>query len=251
MATVGDILAILNGMAPPELAEEWDNPGLLVGRADQQIEAALLCVDATEAVVREARQRGAGLIVAHHPLMFRAIKRVRDDEPEGHVICELIRAGVSMIAAHTNLDMASGGVNDALAAALGLEDAVSPEPLLRAGRMEGTLREVRERVERALDTRALSYGPEDMRVTRVALCSGAGGSELAAAARCGAQAFITGELKHSDLILARQLGLGAICAGHFETERVVLSPLANGLQSRLDALQYNVKVYVSGTNPLA
>ena len=87
MATVGDILAILNGMAPPELAEEWDNPGLRVGRADQQIEAALLCVDATEAVVREARQRGAGLIVAHHPLMFRAIKRVRDDEPEGHVIC--------------------------------------------------------------------------------------------------------------------------------------------------------------------
>lgn len=251
MATVSDVLSVLNGMAPPELAEEWDNPGLLVGRADARVEAALLCVDATEAVVREARALGAGLVIAHHPLMFRAIKRVRDDEPEGHVICELIRAGVSMIAAHTNLDMAAGGVNDALAAALGLSEVEAPEPLLRVGRLEGTLGEVCLRAERALGTRALSYGPGDMPAQRVALCSGAGGSEIAAAARSGARVFLTGELKHSELILARQLGLGVICAGHFETERVVLSPLANGLQSRLDALQYKVKVYVSGTHPLA
>ncbi len=250
MATVGDLMNIMNELAPPELAEDWDNPGLLVGRADAAVERMLLCVDATEGVVAEARKLGAQLIIAHHPLMFRAIKHVRDDEPEGHVICELIRAGASLIAAHTNLDMARGGVNDALAEAVGLVDAEAPAPLLRAGGLSGTLEDIARRIERALDARALYYGPAEARIERAALCSGAGGSELIDAARCGAQLFITGELKHSEIILARQLGLCAICAGHFETERVVLSHLARGLQTRLDALQYKAKVYVSRVHPL-
>ncbi|HIU46388.1 MAG TPA: Nif3-like dinuclear metal center hexameric protein [Candidatus Fimadaptatus faecigallinarum] len=250
MAKVGDMLNIMNEIAPPELAEDWDNPGLLVGRADADVECMLLCVDATGAVVAEARELGAQLIISHHPLMFRATKHVRDDEPEGHVICELIRADMSLIAAHTNLDMAPGGVNDALAEAVGLTDAYAPAPLIRAGGLTGTLEDIARRVERALDTRALYYGPADAWIERAALCSGAGGSELMDAARCGAQLFITGELKHSEIILARQLGLCAICAGHFETERVVLSHLARGLQTRLDALQYKAKVFVSRAHPL-
>lgn len=250
MATVGDLLNIMNEMAPPELAESWDNPGLLVGRADVQVERALLCVDATADVVAEARELGAQLVISHHPLMFHAIKRVRDDEPEGHVICEMIRSGISLIAAHTNLDMAPGGVNDALAEAVGLSGVEAPAPLLRVGALNGTLEEITRRIERALDARALYYGPADARIARAAVCSGAGGGEIEAAARAGAQLYITGELKHSDIILARQLGLCAVCAGHFETERVVLSHLAGGLQTRLDALQYKVKMFVSRTHPL-
>lgn len=250
MATVGELLDMMNGIAPPELAEDWDNPGLLVGRADADVARILLCVDATEGVVDEARELGAQLVISHHPLMFRAIKHVRDDEPEGHVICELIRADLSLIAAHTNLDMAQGGVNDALAEAVGLTDVEAPAALLRAGGLSGTLEDIARRIERALDTRALYYGPADAPIERAALCSGAGGSELVDAARSGAQLFITGELKHSEIILARQLGLCAICAGHFETERVVLSHLARGLQTRLDALQYKVKVCVSRVHPL-
>ena len=183
--------------------------------------------------------------------MFHAIKRVRDDEPEGHVICELVRAGISLIAAHTNLDAAAGGVNDALAHALGLKNVEAPEPFLRAGDICGTLLEISHMVRARLDTRALTYGPDDMLIDRAALCSGAGGSEVMAAYQSGAQLFITGEMKHNELILARQLGLGVICAGHFETERVVLSPLAEGLQTRFSALQYKSNVFISRTNPLA
>ncbi len=72
MAKVGDMLNIMNEIAPPELAEDWDNPGLLVGRADADVKCMLLCVDATGAVVAEARELGAQLIISHHPLMFRA-----------------------------------------------------------------------------------------------------------------------------------------------------------------------------------
>lgn len=252
MAKVADILGIMDGIAPRELAEGWDNPGLLIGRADAEVNAALLCVDATEQVISEARELGAELIIAHHPLMFRAIKQVRDDDPEGHVICEMIRGGLNMIAAHTNLDMAQGGVNDALAAALGLKDVSAPEPLIRLGCVrEAEFGELAECFADALGARVLTYGGVKTRVSRVALCSGAGGSEIDAAARCGAQVFLTGEMKHSDIIRARQLGLCVICVGHFETERVVLSPLANGLQTRLNELQYKVKVYVSEADPFA
>lgn len=249
-AKVNDLLAMMNEIAPPELAEDWDNSGLLVGRADAAIKNVLLCVDVTADVIAEARRLDVGLIIAHHPLMFHAIKQVRDDEPEGHVISELIRSNMGMIAAHTNLDMAEGGVNDALALAVGLEDAQAPEPLIRAGGLKGRLCDIASAIERRLDTHALYYGPADAMIARAALCSGAGGSELAAACACGAQLFITGEMKHNELIRARQLGMCVICAGHFETERVVLSHLAKGLQMRLDALQYEAKVFVSWTHPL-
>ena len=251
MATVSDVLDIMNEIAPPELAADWDNPGLLVGRADSEVVSMLLCVDATAEVVSEARQLGAQLIISHHPLMFHAIKHVRDDEPEGHVICELIRSGLSLIAAHTNLDAAQGGVNDALAHALGLKDVEAPEPFLRVGALEGSLFNIARMVRHKLDTHALLYGPDDAQVHRAALCSGAGGSEIMAAYKSGAQLFITGEMKHNELILARQLGLCVICAGHFETERVVLSHLTEGLQTRFSALQYKSNVFISRTNPLA
>ena len=142
-------------------------------------------------------------------------------------------------------------MNDALAHALGLKNVEAPEPFLRAGDICGTLLEISHMVRARLDTRVLTYGPDDMLIDRAALCSGAGGSEVMAAYQSGAQLFITGEMKHNELILARQLGLGVICAGHFEPERVVLSPLAEGLQTRFSALQYKSNVFISRTNPLA
>ena len=250
-ATVKQMLNVMNEIAPPELCEEWDNPGLLIGRADAYVTAIMLCVDATESVIREARECGAQLIISHHPLMFHAIKHVRDDEPEGHVICELIRNNMNLIAAHTNLDAAHGGVNDALCETLGLTCVSAPEPFLRVGSMNGTLDGIAQFVRDKLDTRVMTYGPGDAHIERVALCSGAGGSEIRAAKEYGAQLFITGEMKHNELIEARQMGLSVICAGHFETERVVLSHLAGGLQTRFSALQYKANIFISKSHPLA
>ncbi|SHJ79615.1 Nif3-like dinuclear metal center hexameric protein [Desulfofundulus thermosubterraneus] len=123
MAVTGaDIAAIIEEMAPLELAEPWDNPGWQLGDPGAPVRRILLCLDVNEAVCREALERDVQLIVTHHPLFFKEFKQIRMDRPGGVLVTGLIRAGVSVYAAHTNLDRCRGGVNDFLARRLGLQD---------------------------------------------------------------------------------------------------------------------------------
>ena len=133
MPTAGEIEAALYELAPRALAAEWDNVGLLAGRADREVRKILVSLDITEAVAEEAERMGADLIVSHHPLIFHPAKSVTDRDPAGRLLLRLIGAGLSAVCMHTNLDAAFGGVNDALAAALGLEEAA---PVSVAGRYE-------------------------------------------------------------------------------------------------------------------
>jgi len=121
-ATCGMIAEVIEKLAPREWAEPWDNVGLLVGRSDQSVENVLLALDVTPAVIDEAIERNAGLIISHHPFPFQAVKRFRTDSPDGSMLAKLLQGNVSLYAAHTNLDIALGGVNDALAARLSLRD---------------------------------------------------------------------------------------------------------------------------------
>ncbi len=118
MITVGDIYAKLNQFAPFGLAMEWDNSGLLIGSADLPADGVTLALDATPAVIKEAEKRGDKLIITHHPIIFEPLKAVQADS----VVYRCIQNGISVISAHTNLDVARCGVNDALAAALGLKE---------------------------------------------------------------------------------------------------------------------------------
>lgn len=126
---VGDIIILLEELAPPHLAEEWDNVGLQVGSARAEIDAALVSLDPDPAVIAEARRRGAGLLVCHHPPIFRPLRRVVTDEPAGALLRDAMLAGVAVYAAHTNLDSSPQGVNLALAELFALQDHV---PLLPA-----------------------------------------------------------------------------------------------------------------------
>jgi dinuclear metal center YbgI/SA1388 family protein len=130
---VEEILALLEELAPPAYAEEWDNVGLQLGSARAEVAAALLALDVTGEVLAEARERGAWLIICHHPLIFRPLSRLVADEPAGALVREALMSGVSVYAAHTNLDVSRHGVNTALAELLGLRDH---QPL-RAGGREG------------------------------------------------------------------------------------------------------------------
>ena len=121
MLRVGDILSGLLEWAPASLAWERDNIGLLIGSPDREVERALVCLDLTEAVAREAVERGAQCIVAHHPLIFHPLKSIRTDTARGRLIELLLRERVSVIAMHTNADAARGGLNAELAALLGVE----------------------------------------------------------------------------------------------------------------------------------
>lgn len=140
MLHVGDILSALHGWAPPAIAWERDNVGLLIGRSDAAIEKALICLDVTPGIVEEAVRLGASLIIAHHPVIFHPLKSLRTDRPHGALLAELLRRDINVIALHTNADAARFGLNYALAEALTIRDAEALDP------SRGHLRQLRLQV---------------------------------------------------------------------------------------------------------
>jgi dinuclear metal center YbgI/SA1388 family protein len=117
---VAEIVALMEELAPPAYAEDWDNVGLQVGSREREVEAVLICLDVTVEVLAEAREVGAGMLVCHHPLFLRPIRRLSGDDALGALLEETVRSGLSVYAAHTNLDASQEGVNVALAETLGL-----------------------------------------------------------------------------------------------------------------------------------
>ena len=128
MVTIKEILDCLEAFAPSYMAMGFDNVGLLAGFPEREVTRVLCALDVTEEVIAEAEGLGAELIAAHHPLIFHPLKALRTDDPVGRKLIRLVRGGRSAICMHTNLDAAAGGVNDALAEALGLLIRTFEEP---------------------------------------------------------------------------------------------------------------------------
>lgn len=122
MATVADICAYLDRFAPPRLAADWDNVGLLLGDTNAEVQRILTCLTVTPAVVAEAIAEKANLIVSHHPILFRGAKRLATTTSEGRLLWPLARAGIAVYSPHTSFDNSDGGINDSLAKGLGLTD---------------------------------------------------------------------------------------------------------------------------------
>ena len=248
--SVKEIERLIGEIAPYELAEEWDNVGLLVGCREDMVSRVLVALDLTQGVIDEAKALGAQMIVTHHPIMISARRRLTDDDREGRLILELARSGMAHIAAHTNLDAAPGGVNDTLMKALGAKD-IHGEGCVRVGALEEgtTFGALCERAQRRLGGPVRAYGAADTAVKALGCCSGAGSDFIAQASALGADCFITGEVKHHHALDAVDAGVLVIEAGHFETENPVCEVLRNGLQNACDALKYNVTVFCSKGNP--
>jgi dinuclear metal center YbgI/SA1388 family protein len=208
-ASLAEVVAALESRYDPALAEAWDAVGLVCGDPAETVRSVLFAVDPTSAVVDEAVERGVDLVVTHHPLLLTPVHGVPADDPKGRLVHRLVRAGAGLFVAHTNADRAAGhGVNDALAAALGL---VATTPLERSdvpgvglGRV-GTLQQpltltaFAERVAAALPATAGGVrmaGDPAREVRTVAVCGGSGGSLFPAAARAGADVLVTSDLKH-------------------------------------------------------
>jgi dinuclear metal center YbgI/SA1388 family protein len=128
MNTVADLMRWLDDFAPPALAEKWDNVGLLLGDPDQTVERVMTCLTVTPVTAAEAIRERAGLIVSHHPVLFRAVKQFRADLPETGHLWNLARAGVSVASPHTAFDNTRGGINDLLCRRLGLVDVKALRP---------------------------------------------------------------------------------------------------------------------------
>ena len=125
---VGDWIALLHALYPPDDAESWDNVGLQVGDPAASTDAVLVCLDVTPATLAEAVDRGAGLVIAHHPLVFRPLARLTPDTASGRVALQAAQAGVAVAAAHTNLDVAPDGTTARIMELLGVDGAVPLQP---------------------------------------------------------------------------------------------------------------------------
>ena len=245
--TVQDVYNLIDRFAPFATQAEGDNSGFLVGSAEQEVTGILFALDVTEPVIDEAVSLGAQLIVTHHPLMFSPIHALTDGNYEGRLIRRLTRENISLIAAHTNLDQAPGGINDTLAAACGLTD-VTGEGFFRSGLLPKpmTAREFADELCRRLRTTVRVMGPEDRIIRKAGLCSGGGSDMWHDAVETGCDAFVSGEIKHHwGLALADSSVIGFEC-GHFATEEPGVRALAAALQKELNQVECKVRIYVSG-----
>ncbi len=252
MLTVKDIMRELEQFAPKELAEPWDNVGLMVGNMNQRVTTVFVCLDVTSENVKRAIDYGADLIVSHHPLIFSPVNRIIEQDVSGKILRALIRNEISVYSAHTNLDHADGGMNDVLASRLSLTDVRrftdsecinetgNPiDNIGRVGRLEGAMamEDFVEFVQHALSCHSIRYvGNPESAVQTVAVASGSGGSGIWAAYRSGADVYVTSDIKHHEAQLAAELGINLVDAGHFETENTICSFMADFLESRFEEL---------------
>lgn len=249
-----EIVAILEKWFPPRLAEDWDNVGLLLGDPTADVAAVMTCLTVTPESADEAIAKGANLIVAHHPILFRGVKRLTADGPEG-MVYRLARAGVAVYSPHTAFDGATQGINEQIATALGLVDVQpiraapagpsgdeldsAPAAVIGAGRWGRLLTAVpladlARSVQAKLAARRVEFaGEPDRLCQRVAIACGAAAEFLPDAAALECDAFVTGEARFHDCLAARQLGVGLILAGHYATERFAVESLALRLSHEL------------------
>lgn len=244
MSTVTHIYDAIDRLAPFWLTMDFDNTGILVGDRNREIACALLALDCTPAVVEQARQLGAQLIVTHHPVIFHPLKRVNEDA----VVYQLIRSDIAVISAHTNLDIAQGGVNDALASAIGLRDCRGLELLNEQtgawlGRI-GTLPEplspeaFAAHIKACLNASSVKFAAAPRAIRTVALCSGSGADCLDAAISAGADALLTSEVKQHEYLAAAAAGISIFDAGHFDTEDIVIEPLRDYLAKEIPDVHF-------------
>lgn len=240
-----EIYDFIDEIAPFALAQPWDNCGILIGEKSAKISRILVALDVTPEVLEEAKAKKADLIIAHHPLIFHAVKKI---DSSSHLY-NVLASGINVIAAHTNLDASPKGVNVCLANALdllnlrpilpaknGVESADYSEGALAELPQEMTTEQFANHCKQKLGTPHVGYVCAGKKIKTVAFCGGSKG-DLAVIAKGMADAVLTGELKHSDYLDGLQNGLSVISAGHYYTEAVVVKPLADMLAEKFPSMQ--------------
>jgi len=243
MAAVKDIYAFLDKKAPFSYQMSFDNAGFLVGRGEAQVSRVMVALDITEEVVAEAQEAGCQLIVSHHPIIFHPAKTVTDADPVGRILLALTENHIAAICAHTNLDAVAGGVNDALAQKLGLQNIAllhedgqaedgTPYGIGRVGEVQGfsDAPSFAAFVRDTLNAQGLRLEDAGKPVRRVAVGGGACGDMLSDAAALGCDTFVTADVKYNVFLDARAMGVNLIDPGHFSTENVDCPVLADWLR---------------------
>lgn len=249
-----EIIDRLERLAPPEYACEWDNPGLLAGSGKKEVKMVLLALDASDDVVELAVREGADLVITHHPLIFKPLKKVNDEDFIARRILTLIRNDISYFAMHTNFDIAPGGMADLAAKRLGLSNCRplevtgtalpgsgqegEPVGIGKIGRLPEAM-EVPVFAAYAKERFGLpfvtAYGLHEVKgpVEEIAVCPGSGGSTISCALRAGVPVLLTGDIGHHEGIDAAACGLAIVDAGHYGLEYIFMDFMEGYLRREL------------------
>ena len=248
MTTIKDIYNYINSIAPYSLQESYDNSGLCVGNGRAEVTKALIALDVTNDIIAEAKDKGAQLIITHHPVIFRALKAI---DPET-VVGKLLVNGIGSVSAHTNFDSAL--MNEILCKKLGLvpvepicEENGVPMGCICALEQELTAKELAKRIQSSLGNVVVRYNDldktaqyEGRKITRAAVCSGSGGSFWRDAQAKGCDALITGDVKHDVFIDAQNEGFCVFDAGHFHTENIFCEYMQSELSKQFKDVKFEV-----------
>jgi dinuclear metal center YbgI/SA1388 family protein len=247
MPNLSDIVTVLEQLAPPHLAADWDNVGLLVGTQRPEIRRVMTCLTLTPAVAAEAVEQRADLIVTHHPLPFRPVNRITAATATGGVLLDLLSAGIAVWSGHTAWDSAAGGINALLAERLSLTEVTPIEPDattpdLGFGRMgtapaQQTVGDLARQLATSLALPGCHLaGPAARAAGRVGIVCGSGGETVATVAAAGCQTLVTGEIKLHNALDAIAHGLAVVAVGHHASEHFALEVLAERLAAGLPEL---------------
>lgn len=249
---VHDIVSYLFTLAPTYMKEEWDNVGLICGHGDAEVHRILVALDASTAVLSEAKEKGCDMVVSHHPMIFGSVKQVNESSVTGKHILFAAENRIACVNMHTNLDCVSDGVNGILAEMLGLQNIslAAPKGTDEMGRGYGYVRfgEVEETtpcefasfVKQKLNCRGVRYADGGKPVRMVAVGGGACSDEVPAVLAAGCDTFVTADIKYHLFSEAMDMGLNLIDAGHFQTEMPVCEYLARKLTAQFPELTVEI-----------
>jgi len=248
MPSLPDVVAALERIAPLRLAAEWDSVGLLVAPRDPQVRRVLTCLTLTPEVAAEAVRARIDLVITHHPLPFRPIGRITPETGTGRVLLALVGAGCGVWSSHTAWDSAAGGINDQLAALIGLAESrpIVPDatdPAFGFGRMGSTpgdltVAALARLLAGKLDATGVQLvGDRDRAAGRVGIVCGSGGDLVDQVAAAGCTTLVTGEIKLHQALEARAAGLAVIAVGHHASEHFAMAELGRRLAAEVPGLE--------------
>lgn len=252
---IRDITAALEAFAPLSIQEGWDNCGLQIGSPEDEVHGVLVGFDCTKELIDEAVATGCDLVVTHHPLIFRGLKRIPGGDPVSDAVIRAVKADVAVYAAHTNADKVIAGVSGAMARRLGLRDitlmqdeggfglgAVGTLPSPMTG--EEAVAWVKER----FGLQAVRASKPVARVEKVAVCGGAGGSEVDAARATGAQLYVSGEISYHHFFTEE--GFMLMDIGHFESEVDIVEILSKVIREKFPTFAVRISGNLGRSNPV-
>lgn len=256
--TAGHISAFFEKWAPESTKLDYDNIGLLTGSKNKTVEKILTCLDITEEVVDEALAQKCDLIVAHHPVIFKKLSRINPDNSLGNILYKLISNDIAVLAVHTNLDAARGGVSFVMASRLGLlnneflsqeESGTSPSGFGVIGDFEEdlTMPDFLKTVKQNLKCQVIRYSGNRDKVGRVAVCGGSGSSLASEAIAQGAHAYITADIKYHDFFTDKANFL-LLDVGHYESESPVIDTIRDAIRAEFPEM--TVESTSVNTNPI-